>query len=94
MNDRPRKPRRSRSGPPGRRQPPPDATGREAELYDRLVADRTPVDVRTTDGRSHRGTVVEFDGDHLTLRSVEAASPEIRIAFRSIRSIEALDPGR
>ena len=87
MSDRPRKPRRGRSGP-GRKPPPPDETGRETAMYRTLVEDRTAVRLRTTDGRSVRGTVVGFDDDHLTLRSPDVPGTEVRLAFRSIRSIE------
>jgi hypothetical protein len=88
VSDRPRKPRRSGSRQSGRRQPPPDATGRETALYEALVEDRTPVTVRTADGAAQPGTIVAFDRDHLTLRAPGAAAAEVRIAFASIRSIE------
>jgi hypothetical protein len=89
VNDPPRTPRKPRQGHPGRRQPPPDATGREAALYRTFVDDNRPVTVQTTDGQCHRGTIEDFDDDHIALRSQDAGGAAIRIALRSVRSIEA-----
>jgi hypothetical protein len=54
-------------GPPGRRTPPPDATGIESQFFERAVQAGAPLVVKLIDGGSMRGVVREFDRDQLTL---------------------------
>jgi hypothetical protein len=89
VNERRRRPRKPGPGGPGRRQPPPDDTGREAALYRELVDAERPVTLRTTDGEGHHGTIVGFDDDHLELRTAAGGSSTLRIALRAVRSIES-----
>lgn len=89
MIDRPRKPHGPHRRGPGRRQPPPDDTGRAVAMYRELLDRKRPVTVRTTDGERHRGTLVGFDDDHLELRSADGRASMIRITLSTVRSIVA-----
>lgn len=71
---------------PGRRPPPPDATGDESRELTAWSASGAAVVVRLLDGRSVSGRVAGFDRDQIQIDPPDGASVFLR--KDSIRTIE------
>lgn len=68
-----------------RRQPPPEATGREDEFLAALVEGRREVELLLPGGRRLQGRLVAFDADALTVLNDQFG--EIRVERREIRAV-------
>lgn len=83
MGDRnPKKGPRGRG--PGRRPPPPESTGEEAEFLARTKDARTPVAVHLMDGEIVRGVIEYYDRDMIKINR-ERGGPNVFVRKRHIR---------
>jgi len=75
-----------RPGPPPKRTPPPDATGREADYLARLREAKTPVVVELLDGEVVRGWVEYYDRDMIKINRHEG--PNLFIRKKHVRHVQ------
>jgi len=67
-----------KGGPPGRRTPPPEATGLEARYLQYQSKSETKMRVRLRDGQSLEGIIRGFDRDVLTVEPAVGEAVTIR----------------
>ena len=80
--------RRRNHKPTGRRPPPPEATGREAQFIAEKKERRAPLHVQMRDGQSFRGHIEYFDRDMVKI--VPDSGPTVFVRKNQIRLIEEL----
>lgn len=75
------------SGGRGRRQPPPEQTGREAEFLSALVENGREVEVLLAGDRTVRGVLASFDDDALEIELPTRGL--VRVHRREVRALSA-----
>jgi hypothetical protein len=78
-----------RPGRPGRKQPPPEGTGREAEYLFRLRDRQTTVTVHLVNGKTVDGVIEYYDRD--MVKVVPAEGPGFFFRKEEIRYIHETD---
>jgi hypothetical protein len=78
-----------KGGPPGRRTPPPEATGLEARYLQYQSKSETKMRIRLRDGQALEGIIRGFDRDVLTVEP--AVGEAVTIRKSEIRYVEEPD---